>query len=41
LRSSNIEEIREVTKAGYFHSSAITDGEPLRTLQEVVALKSK
>ncbi len=35
LRSSNIEEIREVTKAGYFHSSAITDGEPLRTLQKL------
>ncbi|ATN04552.1 copper homeostasis protein [Chryseobacterium indologenes] len=41
LRSSNIEEIREVTKAGYFHSSAITDGGAFANASEVVALKSK
>nr|WP_315033637.1 copper homeostasis protein CutC [uncultured Chryseobacterium sp.] len=41
LRSSNIEEIRELTKAGYFHSSAITDGGAFANAGEVVALKSK
>ncbi len=41
LRSSNIEEIRSVTQAGYFHSSAITDGGAFANPDEVVALKSK
>ncbi|UOU98047.1 copper homeostasis protein CutC [Chryseobacterium daecheongense] len=41
LRSTNIEEIREFTKAGYFHSSAITDGGAFANPAEVVALKSK
>ena len=41
LRSSNIEGIREVTKAAYFHSSAITDGGAFANPDEVVALKSK
>lgn len=41
LRSTNIEEIREFTKAGYFHSSAITDGGAFANPTEVVALKSK
>ena len=41
LRSSNIEEIREYTKAGYFHSSAITDGRAFAVSAEVIALKSK
>ncbi len=41
LRSSNIEEIREYTKAGYFHSSAITDGGAFAVAEEVIALKSK
>jgi copper homeostasis protein len=41
LRSSNIEEIREFTKAGYFHSSAITDGGAFANAEEVVALKNK
>lgn len=41
LRSSNIEDIRETTKAGYFHSSAITDGGSFANPDEVVALKNK
>jgi len=41
LRSSNIEGIRASTKAGYFHSSAITDGGAFANPDEVVALKSK
>lgn len=41
LRSSNIEEIRELTKAGYFHSSAITDGGAFANSEEIVALKNK
>lgn len=41
LRSTNIEEVREFTKAGYFHSSAITDGGAFANPDEVVALKSK
>lgn len=41
LRSSNIEEIREYTKAQYFHSSAITDGSAFASAEEVVALKTK
>lgn len=41
LRSSNIEDIRKVTKAGYFHSSAITDGGSFANPDEVVALKNK
>lgn len=41
LRSSNIQEIREFTKAGYFHSSAITDGGAFANSEEIVALKNK
>jgi copper homeostasis protein len=41
LRSTNIEMLREFTKAGYFHSSAITDGGAFANADEVVALKSK
>lgn len=41
LRSSNIEEIREMTKADYFHSSAITDGGAFANAGEIVALKNK
>lgn len=41
LRSSNIEEIREITKADYFHSSAITDGGAFANAGEIVALKNK
>ncbi|MDQ1162813.1 copper homeostasis protein [Chryseobacterium sp. SORGH_AS 447] len=41
LRSSNIEEIRQYTKAQYFHSSAITDGGAYASAEEVMALKSK
>ena len=41
LRSSNIEGLRDFTKAGYFHSSAITDGGSFANPDEVVALKNK
>lgn len=41
LRSTNIEEIREYTKAQYFHSSAIIDGGAFASAGEVVALKNK
>lgn len=41
LRSTNIEEIRAFTKAGYFHSSAITDGGSIANPDEVIALKNK
>lgn len=41
LRSSNIEEIRAVTNADYFHSSAITDGGAFASPDEVIALKNK
>ncbi|WP_326984555.1 copper homeostasis protein CutC [Chryseobacterium sp. MYb264] len=41
LRSTNIQELRDFTKAGYFHSSAITDGGVFAVAEEVVALKSK
>ncbi|MBB6369391.1 copper homeostasis protein CutC [Chryseobacterium shigense] len=41
LRSTNIEEIREFTNAGYFHSSAITDGGAFANADEVIALKNK
>lgn len=41
LRSSNIKEIRSFTKAGYFHSSAITDGSAFANPDEVIALKNK
>lgn len=40
LRSTNIEEIRGLTKAEYFHSSAITDGGAFANADEVVALKN-
>ncbi|MGI9652717.1 copper homeostasis protein CutC [Chryseobacterium sp. RLHN22] len=41
LRSTNIEELRDFTKAMYFHSSAITDGGAFASPEEVIALKSK
>jgi len=41
LRSTNIEEIRDFTKAEYFHSSAITDGGAFANADEVVALKNR
>jgi copper homeostasis protein len=40
LRSTNIAEIREFTNAGYFHSSAITDGGAFANADEVIALKN-
>lgn len=41
LRSTNIEELREFTRAEYFHSSAITDGGTFANADEVAALKNK
>lgn len=40
LRSSNIDEIRQKTKAGFYHSSAITDGSQTAVAEEITALKS-
>jgi copper homeostasis protein len=40
LRSTNIEEIRGLTKAEYFHSSAITDGGAFANADEILALKN-
>lgn len=41
LRSTNIQEIRDFTGAGYFHSSAIIDGGTFANADEVIALKNK
>ncbi|WP_313807578.1 copper homeostasis protein CutC [Flavobacterium sp.] len=41
LRSSNIKLIREQTNAGFYHSSAITDGSETANIDEVKALKSE
>jgi copper homeostasis protein len=41
LRSTNIQEIRDFTGAGYFHSSAIIDGGTFANADEVIALKKK
>jgi len=41
LRSSNLAEIQEFTKASYFHSSAIIDGKLIADPAEIMALKSK
>ena len=41
LRSSNIEQIQQITKAVFYHSSAITDGSEIASRTEVQALKSK
>ncbi|MBB4805049.1 copper homeostasis protein [Chryseobacterium defluvii] len=40
LRSTNIREIRDFTNAGYFHSSAITDGGAIANPDEVIALRN-
>ncbi|CAA7193644.1 copper homeostasis protein CutC [Chryseobacterium potabilaquae] len=40
LRSTNIKELREFTRAGYFHSSAIMDGGAFANAEEIIALKS-
>ncbi len=41
LRSSNIVDIRQNTKAIFYHSSAITDGSQTANADEVHALKAK
>ena len=41
LRSSNIEFIRQKTKAVFYHSSAITDGSQNASAVEIIALKSR
>jgi copper homeostasis protein len=41
LRSSNLAEIQEITKAVYFHSSAITNEGVTADAQEIQALKSR
>lgn len=40
LRSTNINLIQKQTKAGFYHSSAITDGSETANIDEVKALKS-
>ena len=40
LRSTNIQLLQEQTNAGFYHSSAITDGSETANLEEVKALKS-
>ena len=40
LRSSNISEIRQKTKATFYHSSAITNGSETAVTEEIIALKS-
>lgn len=40
LRSSNVGEVRQKTKAGFYHSSAITDESRTASASEVSALKS-
>ncbi|RMZ58572.1 copper homeostasis protein CutC [Chryseobacterium nematophagum] len=40
LRSTNIKEIKEYTKAEYFHSSAIINGGAFANAEEIIALKS-
>ena len=40
LRSSNIEEIQQKTKAVFFHSSAITDGSETAVAEEIITLIS-
>nr|WP_294775530.1 copper homeostasis protein CutC [uncultured Flavobacterium sp.] len=41
LRSTNIEIVRDITKANWYHSSAITDGSETANPSEIQALKSK
>lgn len=41
LRSSNIEQMQQITIAVFYHSSAITDGSEITSTTEVQALKSK
>ncbi len=40
LRSSNIAQVQEVTKAFFYHSSAITDRSETAVAEEIMALKS-
>ncbi|KGO88310.1 copper homeostasis protein CutC [Flavobacterium suncheonense] len=40
LRSSNIRLVKEQTRAGFYHSSAITDGSETANPEEVKALKA-
>lgn len=40
LRSTNISEIQQKTKAVFYHSSAITDGSETAVAEEIIALKS-
>ena len=41
LRSTNISELNEMVKANWYHSSAITDGSEIASLEEIVQLKKK
>ncbi|MCW1148128.1 copper homeostasis protein CutC [Flavobacterium lacisediminis] len=41
LRSTNISELDEMVNANWYHSSAITDGSEIASLEEIVQLKKK
>ena len=41
LRSTNILELNEMVNANWYHSSAITDGSGIASLEEIVQLKKK
>ena len=41
LRSTNVLELNEMVNANWFHSSAITDGSEIASLEEIVQLKKK
>ena len=41
LRSTNISALDEMVNINWFHSSAITDGSEIASLEEIVQLKKK
>ena len=41
LRSTNISELDEMVNTNWYHSSAITDGSEIASLEEIVQLKKK
>jgi copper homeostasis protein len=41
LRSTNISELDEMVNTNWYHSSAITDGSEITSLEEIVQLKKK
>ncbi|HLO73915.1 MAG TPA: copper homeostasis protein CutC [Flavobacterium sp.] len=41
LRSTNISELNKMVNANWYHSSAITDGNEIANLEEIIQLKKK